>query len=69
MAKAMIDVSVSILNGDEIAVRVPWDAPVSELQAQVKQSMGKIDESVRLFHADGELELAQGVASSVLPLL
>ena len=52
---------VSILNGDDFALSLPRDAPVSELRTRVAQAMeAKNPERVRLFHADGEAELTEG---------
>ena len=57
----LIELLVSILNGDDFALSLPRDAPVSELRARVAQAMGaKNPERVRLFHADGEAELTEG---------
>ena len=56
-----IELRVYILNGDDFALSLPRDAPVSELRARVAQAMeAKNPERVRLFHADGEAELTQG---------
>ena len=58
-----IELRVSILNGDDFALSLPRDAPVSELRARVAQAMeAKNPERVRLFHANGEAELTQGNA-------
>ena len=59
----LIELRVSILNGNDFALSLPRDAPVSELRARVAQAMeGKNPERVRLFHADGEAELTEGNA-------
>ena len=56
-----IELRVSILNGDDFALSLPRDAPVSELRARVAQAMeAKNPERVRLFHANGEAELTEG---------
>ena len=56
-----IELRVSILNGDDFALSLPRDAPVSELRARVAQAMGaKNPGRVRLFHANGEA-LTQGI--------
>ena len=58
-----IELRVSILNGDDFALSLPRDAPVSELRARVAQAMeAKNPERVRLFHANGEAELTKGDA-------
>ena len=58
-----MELRVSILNGEDFALSLPRDAPVSELRARVAQAMGaKNPEHVRLFHANGEAELTQGNA-------
>ena len=58
----LIALLVSILNGDDFELSLLRDAPVSELRARVAQAMeAKSASRVRLFHADGEAELTQGV--------
>ena len=59
----LIELRVATLNGDDFALSLPRDAPVSELRARVAQAMGaKNPERVRLFHANGEAELTRGDA-------
>ena len=62
-----IELRVTILNGDDFALSLPRDAPVSELRARVAQAMeAKSTSRVRLFHADGgEAELTQGDARAL----
>ena len=65
-----IDLRVCILNGEDFALSLPRNAPVSELRARVAQAIeAKNPERVRLFHANSEAELAEGDACCSHPCM
>jgi len=55
-----IELIVNVLNGDVIELRLPPDAPVSELHAQVALEMKAPPARMRLFHGDGVGQLMRG---------
>ena len=67
-----VGLTVSILNGHDIALRMPLDALVSDLRARVAHDMGSKNDA-RLFFSGRESELTEGaldaaVASAVFSL-